>query len=695
MRRTAAGLSAILFLLFGIAFLTAGQKIKETDLSLKYRDWLKLVSYILLPAERDVFMKLSADRDRDIFIDAFWKQRDPTPATPQNEYREEHVKRFQYANSYFRRGTPREGWVTDMGRMHIILGPPRSIERFDATLGIYPCQVWYYYGDKARGLPGYFALVFYQRGGSGEYKLYNPASDGPLSLLVDARGLDPSDHEQVYAKIKELAPTLAPVSVSIIPGELPFRFTPSPQNSIILAQIFESPKKDVSPAYATHFLNYKGVVSTEYLTNYIESNASIALIRNPLLGLDFLHFSISPIKISIDFFEPRDQYYCNFKLNVSLRREGAVIFQYAKDYPFYFPPEKLETIRANGISILDFFPIAEGGYELTILLQNEVGKEFSIFEKKIVLSGEGGPPEMIGPVLGYGLQDDPADANAPFKVAGKQLQSDPKSTFGLGDEVAFFFNLINLSQDLWQDGSVDVRVTGAKSGDKPAKSFTLKLAESPFRKTLSLFRAFPAREFTPDYYELNLELKNGSGDILAKGSAPLVISPAETVPHPVTLVRTMPASNNFLYFYGLASQYDKTGAFAKAEPLFQKGYEMKPDYAEGIVAYADFLIRAGKFDESLRLIEALKDNEKFRFDYFLLKGRAGMGKGEFRPAIENLLEGNKIYNSDTRLLNALGFCYYQTGRKKEALDVLAASLRLNPEQKDIKDLAARIGKELK
>jgi len=673
----------------------SGQKIGEKDLSPKYRDWLELGSYILLPAERDVFMKLATDRDRDIFIEAFWKQRDPTPETPQNEFRDEHLKRFQYANSNLNRGTPREGWMTDMGRMHIILGAPTSIERFDSAYGIHPCQVWYYYGDTAKGLPGYFALVFFQRGGGGEYKLYNPASDGPISLIVDSRGIDVTNAEQAYAKIKEVAPSLAAVSISLIPGDIPYRFTPSPRNNIILSQIFESPKKDVSPAYATHFLNYIGVVSTDYLTNYVESSASAAVIRDPLLGLNFLHFSISPKKMSVNYFEPRDEYYCNYKLNVSLRRGGAVVFQYAKDYPFYFPPDRLEGIQANGIAVLDLFPVADGESELTILLQNDTAKEFSIFEKRVDVPGDGDPLEMSAPILGYKLQDEPARGNAPFKVAARQLQADPKAIFGLSDDVAFVFNILNLPRDLWSDGSVDVQVLGAKQANGPVKSFSLKLAGTPHLNSVSYFQAFPARELSPDYYELKLKLKDGRGRPLAESSAQLVISPAEAVPHPVTLVRTLPPANNFLYFYGLASQYDKAGSFPKAESLYRQAHEMNPDHIEGTVAYADFLFRAGQFDACLGLIEGLEDNEKFRFDYFLLRGRALMGKAEFGPAIESLLEGNRIYNSDTRLLNALGSCYYRTGRKKDALDALDASLRLNPEQKDVKELRARVEKELK
>ena len=120
----------ILFSLFLTSLLFSGQKIKEKDLSQKYRDFLKLTHYIMRSQEKDVFMQLITDREKDIFIKAFWKQRDPTLGTPKNEYKDELTKRFLYANKHFRRGSPREGWMTDKGRFYIILGPPVSIERF-------------------------------------------------------------------------------------------------------------------------------------------------------------------------------------------------------------------------------------------------------------------------------------------------------------------------------------------------------------------------------------------------------------------------------------------------------------------------------------------------------------------------------------------------------------------------------------
>ncbi|GAI93408.1 unnamed protein product, partial [marine sediment metagenome] len=237
----------IVFSLCLVSFLFSGEKIKEKDLPLKYREFLKLTGYIILSEEKNVFLQLTTNRDRDIFIKTFWKQRDPTPGTPDNEYWEEHIKRFAYANKFYGRATPREGWMTDMGRFHIILGEPVSKERWEGKMGIVPVQAWYYYGDKEKGLPPHFAIVFFKRGGAGEWRLYDHFADGPASLLEYRSDIDFTDFEGLYERIRELGHTLCLVSHSMIPGDIPFNFQPSPMNNIILANILDSPKKDINP----------------------------------------------------------------------------------------------------------------------------------------------------------------------------------------------------------------------------------------------------------------------------------------------------------------------------------------------------------------------------------------------------------------------------------------------------------------
>lgn len=686
---------SLLVIILMSSLLSAAKKVNVKDLPQKYQDWLKHTRYIMHDQEREVFLQLSTDYERDLFIQSFWKQRDPTPGTSQNEFKEEHLNRFLYANKHFSRSSSREGWMTDMGKFYIILGPPVSIERFPSTKGLYPCEVWSYYGDLSKGLPSHFCLVFFQRGGAGEYKLYNPISDGPASLLIDGKRMDPFNYEALYEKILEVAPTLASISLSMVPGDIPFNWQPSTQNVTILANILDFPKKEVNPVYSTHFLEYKGVVSTEYLLNYVESNAHVAFIQDPIMRINFLHFSIAPESISIDYYEPKDQYFCNYTLSVSLKKEADTIFQYSKEFPFYFSSQDLESVKSNGISIEDAFPVVAGEYELDILLQNSVGKEFCVFEEKIVVPQDSEFPQINGPFLGYNFQDHGIQTHMPFKSLDKKLLVDPKNTFALNDSLALVFSLTNLTENLWREGEIQILISGLREQNPSQKSLALKLKDYPYKRVLSIDHLFPARELVPDYYEMKLTFVDGMGKVIDEKREKFVVSLAEAVSHPIARTNALPLHNNFLFYYMLAYQYDKLKDYEKAELNYERAFSLNTNYTRGVVEYSNFLLKRKKFARSLELIEKVKEDEKLKFDYYLIKGQAQMGMREYEKAIDNLLKGNMIYNSDIRLLNSLGICYYRMDQKSKALEAFKASLGLNPQQEEIKRLIAEIEKDSK
>jgi tetratricopeptide (TPR) repeat protein len=118
--------------------------------------------------------------------------------------------------------------------------------------------------------------------------------------------------------------------------------------------------------------------------------------------------------------------------------------------------------------------------------------------------------------------------------------------------------------------------------------------------------------------------------------------------------------------------------------------ELNPSYKNKIPEFGLFLIKNQRYDEALALIEAIQDEAKLKFQFYFLKGRALMGLGHYNEAIESLRMGNVIYNSDAPLLAALGTCYYKTGDKARALAALKASLKLNPEQTEVKSLIQEI-----
>src|SRR5437588_6524613 len=134
----------------------ANAKALRQELGKTYKKWLdEDVRWIITDEERQTFKQLSNDEERDQFIEAFWARRDPTPDTPENEFKEEHYRRIAYANEHFAAGIP--GWKTDRGRMYIMYGPAdeieshpsggtydRPMEEGGGTTSTYPFEQWRY-----------------------------------------------------------------------------------------------------------------------------------------------------------------------------------------------------------------------------------------------------------------------------------------------------------------------------------------------------------------------------------------------------------------------------------------------------------------------------------------------------------------------------------------------------------------------
>lgn len=65
------------------------------ELEYTYKQWLnEEVQYIITDEERQAFLRLATNEEREQFIEQFWLRRDPTPDTVENEFKEEHYRRI-------------------------------------------------------------------------------------------------------------------------------------------------------------------------------------------------------------------------------------------------------------------------------------------------------------------------------------------------------------------------------------------------------------------------------------------------------------------------------------------------------------------------------------------------------------------------------------------------------------------------
>jgi len=110
-------------------------------------------------------MLKAPSEERKRLFEEFWKERDPTPDTPENELMDEYYGRISYANEHFVSSTGKEGWETDMGAVYVIYGPPDEIySQPFADRNQRPYQIWYYYRIGRK-------FVFVEFMGFGEYLL--------------------------------------------------------------------------------------------------------------------------------------------------------------------------------------------------------------------------------------------------------------------------------------------------------------------------------------------------------------------------------------------------------------------------------------------------------------------------------------------------------------------------------------------
>jgi GWxTD domain-containing protein len=664
----------------------AGQA--QTAMAPRFQVWLDMVNSIASDDEKQVFMKLQNDRDRDTFIGIFWQQRDPTPGTAQNEYQDEIAKRFEYVNRRFGRGSSRPGWLMDMGRYYMILGEPRSIERFDENPELFPVQVWYYSGDGASGLPSYFNITFFRPRGAGDWKLYNPSLDGPAALLNVSRTMDESNYSTIMAKISQIAPTLTGPALSMIPNDTENENRPSLRNSLILGRIAESPIRMINPTYATNFLNYKGFVDIESSVNYIESTGLVALAWEPRFNSALVEFSLKPKKISLAYDTARDQYYLNLKLNVSLRQQEKVIYQYVKNFELSFAPDRVDALQKSGVVIHDVFPVAPGRFQVMIFIENSVSKEFYYFDRSLDVPAASNLPLLATPLVGFKSEEQHDPLFFAFRFGDRKLFLDPEALFGMEETPIIMAGVRHVDRGLWEKGRIEMEVLGLNERAPFRLNRAIALRDHPYAETMNLFLPLDGMRFPPDYYRVILRLYTAGGVVAAVEESKFSVSPLPLAAHPVESYKALSVLAPFQFEFICAMQYESLGALAEADALFTAALEHNPGFVEGRLKYLRLQNRMKNFEKTLAASEPLRGNDKAVFDFHALRGAAFFGLGRTDEALAELVAANQVYNSDFRVLNLIGFACLKKNNDAEALKAFAASLALVADQPEIAKIVA-------
>ena len=125
---------------------------------------IKMLRYIATDTELDKIANAKTDDLKREKLSLFWKELDPSPNTAYNEAMNEYYQRIKYANEQFKSYT--EGWLTDMGMVYVVLGPPIQVEKQSSMGSNIQYRLWQYSGNRT--------FLFADKNGFGNYRLERP-----------------------------------------------------------------------------------------------------------------------------------------------------------------------------------------------------------------------------------------------------------------------------------------------------------------------------------------------------------------------------------------------------------------------------------------------------------------------------------------------------------------------------------------
>ena len=351
---------------------------KHAQLPLRYEHWLnEEVNYLITNEERSRFLSLTADADRDHFIETFWAIRNPDPSSPSNTYREEHYRRLEYVNTHYGLPSALNGWHTERGMVYITLGPPQQKRSYYDTSDLVPMETWFYQAP-ASALAPYFTILFFRPSPAEDFKIYSPYQDRPEKLITstDAVNNQPAALDIIKRTLGE---EFARLTLSLFPNE--------PVDTKGGAPTLES------DALLNKIRDYRNLPETKTLL--AERRAMLeGVTHRVLLGQDYSDLSVlgtrdganqASIHYLLRLLNPGDfvlgkdatqrVYYSLSIESQLLGADGKVIYTDTQDLHDFLTPDQVQQLKLRTLGIAGRLVALPGKYQLRVDVTNRVTKE--------------------------------------------------------------------------------------------------------------------------------------------------------------------------------------------------------------------------------------------------------------------------------------------------------------------------------
>ena len=464
-----------------------------------YATWLTVdVGYIITDDERAAFLKLNNDEEREQFIEDFWERRDPTPDTEENEYKEEHYRRFAYANEHFSSGIP--GWRTDRGRVYILHGAPdereehasggfytRTPDEGGGNTSTFPFERWRY--RHLDGVGENIELEFVDPSMSGEFHLTIDPSEKDALLHVPNAGLTDSEMAGLSTKAARfngtdgtnVGPTLYGQSESMNEftriETMANALKPPPLAPRESAFIGTSIRYNVLPLQArVDYFPVTGASVFTYVTVQFE-NRDLQFASREGIEKATLHIEASISTIT-------HKRVTTFEDTISVESPGDLLGA----------TMQRKSVYSKRLTL------APGAYRLTLIAKDTVGGNVGVSEQGITVPSAGKDRLAISSViLADSIEPLPLKSigAGQFAVGDTKVRPRVDAVFHAGERMGIYFKLYNFDSEAGAPGPREIVCEVTRNAEPVARqtSEAAGTAETSIQKWLDL-KGFAAGSYS-------------------------------------------------------------------------------------------------------------------------------------------------------------------------------------------------------
>jgi tetratricopeptide (TPR) repeat protein len=484
--------------------------------------------------------------------------------------------------------------------------------------------------------------------------------------------LDPT---AAYEKLREIEPNLAEVSLSLVPGEAGTVYgKPSMTADLLIQRIASAPARSVKSQYAQKFLAYKDLVEVEYTANFIDSDSLIRVFKDPS-GPYFVHYAIQPRRLSVN--QRDNAFYTTLKVNGRVSTTGGkLVYQFDKSVPLTLTAAQMDEANRVPFDLQDLFPLVGGDYTLSLLIKNEVSKEFTSVEQSLRIPESGKAVQMTQPVLGYrAVRLGPAERRMKaFRIGAYQIFCQPDRTFSRQEALAVAFQLHNLAG---AGAAAEIRLEFLKDG-RPFRTVVRKPSECP--DLPDVLEEIALSDFAPAHYALKVAVSSGGAEIVS-ATEEFDVSFAERLPRPWFFSRVLPDAGDPAYLGIIGLQLFNLGRLAEAQTVLENAFARLPGSEDAAAALARVYLARGAASDAVRTLAPFIDPARTaKYETFVLAAQALRRAGRLDGAVTALERTIERYGINAVLMNLMGECLAELGKFPEALAAFERSLALSPDQ---------------